>query len=112
MRIARTGTRPGARRPGCPNARALPGADRSDLGGQGTEQADLYFAYGFVVANGWIVQNPSINGYSGGFGHHMATGVTIVVEATKSEIATSNEIAFGILREVTRYVTPATPINF
>jgi hypothetical protein len=42
----------------------------------------------------------------------MATGVTIVVEAPKSEIATSNEIAFGILREVTRYVTPASPINF
>jgi D-alanyl-D-alanine carboxypeptidase len=80
--------------------------------GKGPNKPDLYFAYGFVVANGWIVQNPSINGYSGGFGHHMATGVTIVVEATKSEIATSNEIAFGILREVTRYVTPATPINF
>ena len=53
--------------------------------GKGRNRPDLYFAYGFVVANGWIAQNLSINGYSGGFGYHLATGVTIVVEATKSE---------------------------
>ena len=80
--------------------------------GKGPNKPDLYFAFGFLVANGWITQNPSINGYSGAFGYHLATGVTIVVEATKSETATSDAIAFDILREVTRYVTPATPINF
>ena len=79
--------------------------------GKGSNTPDLYFAFGFVVANGWIAQNPSINGYSGAFGYHLATGVTIVVEATKSETATTDAIAFDILREVTRYVTPATPIN-
>jgi D-alanyl-D-alanine carboxypeptidase len=36
--------------------------------GKGKNRPDLYFAFGFVIANGWIVQNPSINGYSGGFG--------------------------------------------
>ena len=45
--------------------------------GKGKNRPDLYFAYGFVVANGWIVQNPSINGYSGAFGYNLATGVTI-----------------------------------
>ncbi len=30
--------------------------------GKGKNESDLYYAYGFVVANGWIVQNPSING--------------------------------------------------
>jgi hypothetical protein len=38
--------------------------------------------------------------------------VTIVVGATKSETAPSDASAFYILFEVTRYVTPATPINF
>jgi len=80
--------------------------------GKGQNKPDLYFAYGFVVANGWIVQNPSINGYSGGFGYNLANGVTIVVEATKSENATTDASAFDILREVTKYVTPASPINF
>ena len=80
--------------------------------GKGGNRPDLYFAFGFVVANGWIVQNPSINGYSGGFGYNLASGVTVVVGATKSETATTDAIAFDILREVTKYVTPATPINF
>jgi D-alanyl-D-alanine carboxypeptidase len=80
--------------------------------GKGKNRPDLYFAYGFVVANGWIVQNPSINGYSGAFGYNLANGVTIVVEATKSETSTTDEAAFDILRQVVNYVSPASPINF
>jgi hypothetical protein len=41
--------------------------------GKGQNKPDLFFAYGFVVANGWIVQNPNINGYSGAFGYNLAT---------------------------------------
>ena len=80
--------------------------------GKGRNRPDLYFAYGFVVSNGWLAQNPNINGYSGAFGYNLSNGVTIVVEATKSETATTDASAFDILREVTKYVTPATPINF
>jgi hypothetical protein len=80
--------------------------------GKGRKRPDLYFGYGFVIANGWIAQNPSINGYSGALGYHLATGVTIVVAATKSETAKTDAAAFDLLREVTKYVTPARPINF
>jgi D-alanyl-D-alanine carboxypeptidase len=80
--------------------------------GKGRDTPDLYFAYGFVVSNGWIVQNPSINGYSGAFGYNLSNGVTIVVEATKSETTATDASAFDIFREVINYVTPATPINF
>ncbi|HEY3930125.1 MAG TPA: serine hydrolase domain-containing protein [Candidatus Koribacter sp.] len=80
--------------------------------GKGGNRPDRYFAYGFVVANGWMVQNPSINGYSGGFAYNPANGVTIVVEATKSETTTTDLSAFDILRDVVKYVTPAKPINF
>ena len=79
---------------------------------KGNKRPDLYFAYGFVVANGWIVQNPSINGYSGAFAYNLANGVTITVEATKSENATTDAAAFDILREVVKYVTPNSTINF
>jgi hypothetical protein len=37
---------------------------------------------------------------------------TIVVEAAKSKTGASDLIALEILREVTKYVTPATPINY
>jgi D-alanyl-D-alanine carboxypeptidase len=80
--------------------------------GKGRNKPDLYFAYGFVVPNGWIVLNPSINGYSGAFGYNLSNGVTIVVEATKTETTTTDASAFDIFREVINYVTPATPINF
>jgi D-alanyl-D-alanine carboxypeptidase len=80
--------------------------------GKGKNRPDLYFACGFIVANGWLAQNPSINGYSGAFAYNLSNGVTIVVGATKSEATTTDASAFNILREVTKYVTPATPINF
>jgi CubicO group peptidase (beta-lactamase class C family) len=80
--------------------------------GKGRNKPNLYFAYGFVVANGWLVQNPSINGYSGAFGYNLANGVTIVVEATTSKNTTIDAPAFDIFRNVVKYVTPASPINF
>jgi D-alanyl-D-alanine carboxypeptidase len=80
--------------------------------GKGGNRPDLYFAYGFGVANGWIIQNPNMNGYSGAFGYSLPTGVTIVVETTKSETSSNDAAAFEILREVVKYVTPDAPINF
>ncbi len=80
--------------------------------GKGRNRPDLYFAYGFVYSNGWLLQNPSINGYSGAFGYNLATGVTIVVAATKSEASTTDSSAFNIFRQVVSYVTPNSPINF
>jgi hypothetical protein len=80
--------------------------------GKGNNKPNLYFAYGFVVANGWLVQNPSINGYGGAFGYNLANSVTVVVEATKSETATTDASAFDIFRELVKYVTPTSPINF
>lgn len=44
--------------------------------------------------------------------YNLANGVTMVVAATKSETATTDASAFAILREVVKYVTPASPINF
>jgi hypothetical protein len=35
-----------------------------------------------------------------------------VVAATKTETTTTDAAAFDILREVTKFVTPAAPINF
>jgi hypothetical protein len=42
----------------------------------------------------------------------LSNGVTVVVEATKSETATTDASAFGILSEVIKYVTPSMALNF
>jgi hypothetical protein len=78
--------------------------------GKGGNQPDLHVAYGFVVANG-IVQNPSINGYSGAFGYnlqrrdHRGRG-------HQERDRHDRRVRLRHSREVTKYVTPVTPINF
>jgi len=51
--------------------------------GKGGNRPDLYFAYGFVYANGRLVQNPDMNGYNGGFAYTPTNGVMLIVAATK-----------------------------
>jgi hypothetical protein len=58
--------------------------------GEGRNKSDLYFAYGFVVSNGWIVQNSNINGYSGAFGCNLSNGVT-----ETGEISTGQAVCQG-----------------
>ncbi|GMU58217.1 MAG: hypothetical protein AMXMBFR33_73630 [Candidatus Xenobia bacterium] len=80
--------------------------------GKGRNRPDLYFAYGFINSNGWLLQNPNMNGYSGAFAYNLSTGVTLVVAATKNENPSIDPAAIHILREVIAYVTPGSPLNF
>jgi len=80
--------------------------------GLGGNRPDLHFCYGFIYANGWYVQNPSMNGYSGAFAYNPANGITLVVAATKNENPTVDPGAIYILKEVIKTVTPETPLNF
>ena len=41
-----------------------------------------YFAYGSLVTGGWIIGNPSLNGYMGFTAQHRDPSVTIVVWST------------------------------
>ena len=80
--------------------------------GKGINRPDVYFAYGFVVTNGWYVQNPNMNGYSGAFAYHPTHGITLVVETTKNANPAIDPAGIHILREVIKYVTPASPLAF
>ncbi|MEO7634166.1 MAG: serine hydrolase domain-containing protein [Sphingomicrobium sp.] len=72
----------------------------------------VYFAHGFVVANGWYVQNPDFNGYAGAFAYNPAHDLTLVIVSTKSEKPVIDPAAIHILTEMIRQVTPETPLNF
>jgi CubicO group peptidase (beta-lactamase class C family) len=72
---------------------------------------DLYFASGFVVANGWYVQNPGFNGYSGAFAYLPARDLTILVFTTQGENPKSDAQAFTILKKVAESLAPQSPIN-
>lgn len=57
--------------------------------GKGNNKSNLYFAMGFVVANHWLIQNPSFGGYSGIFAvlpeKHMVFIAFNTLKATKNE---------------------------
>lgn len=80
--------------------------------GKGKNRADLYFAYGFVVANGWYFQNPNMNGFNGAFAYNPSRKVTLVVATTKDPKPAIDPAGIHILKKVVEYVTPDTPLPF
>lgn len=79
--------------------------------GQGRNRPDRYFAYGFAVVNGWFVQNPNMNGYSGGFAYHPPTGTTLVVAATKRPGCQTVSPAQAILDRLADLAVPEAPLD-
>ena len=76
------------------------------------EKPGLYFASGFVVVNGWCVQNPSFNGFSGAFGYQPYGDYTVIVYGTMAEDTEPGNQSFNILKELSKFLTPDKPINF
>jgi D-alanyl-D-alanine carboxypeptidase len=73
---------------------------------------DIYFAMGFVVSNGWYLQNPSINGYTGVMGYLPDLNLTLVVFASQSADPKVGHPAFEIFKAMVRNLVPGHPINF
>ncbi|HMS64515.1 MAG TPA: serine hydrolase domain-containing protein [Ignavibacteria bacterium] len=79
---------------------------------EGAVLPDLYFASGFVVANGWYIQNPSFNGFSGAFGYLPSEELIVVIFTTKSDDVKQETNAFQIFKELIKMITPDSEINF
>lgn len=73
---------------------------------------DLYFATGFVVANGWFLQNPNINGYTGVMGYLPDQELTLVVFASQTAEPEVEHPALEIFKDLVLELAPSHPINF
>ncbi|MCP4384584.1 MAG: beta-lactamase family protein [Hyphomicrobiales bacterium] len=73
---------------------------------------DLYFATGFVVANGWYMQNPNINGYSGAMGYLPAEDLTLAVFASQAADPKVEHPALAIFKELVLELAPDHAIGF
>lgn len=73
---------------------------------------ELYYATGFVVSNGWYVQNPSFNGFSGAFGYEPEKNLTVVIFTTETEETNNAFTAFEIFKKLVSKLTPERQINF
>jgi D-alanyl-D-alanine carboxypeptidase len=78
----------------------------------GINGTDVYMGSGFVVLNGWYAQNPSMNGYRGGYGYYPDKELTIVVFTTESETSGDDNFAFQIFKELVKKFTPEAAIKF
>lgn len=73
---------------------------------------DIYFASGFLVTEGWYMQNPSFNGFSGSFGYNPDGEYTLIVYSTIAEDSKAGVKAFDIFKELIEIITPGTKLNF
>jgi hypothetical protein len=74
--------------------------------------SSLYFAAGFIVANGWFCQNPNFNGYGGAYGYLREQDLTVIVYTSQGPVPPKDHQAFNILKGIVSHLTPERPINF
>ena len=72
---------------------------------------ERYFAYGSLVTGGWVVGNPSLNGYMGFTAQHRDPSVTIVVWSTAAPANTEESNASQTISQRIAAVVSDEPIN-
>jgi D-alanyl-D-alanine carboxypeptidase len=70
-----------------------------------------YFAYGSLVSGGWIVGNPSLNGYQGFTAQHRDPSVTIVVWSTAGPTNTDESNASQTISQRIAGIVSDEPID-
>jgi D-alanyl-D-alanine carboxypeptidase len=70
-----------------------------------------YFAYGSLVSGGWIVGNPSLNGYQGFTAQHRDPSVTIVVWSTAGPTNTEESNASQTISQRIAGIVSDEPID-
>ena len=68
---------------------------------------DLYFGLGIVVSNGWYVQNPALNGYTGVMAYLPGRRLSVAIVSTQ-RIGASSEPSYAsrLLEKLSAYLTP------
>jgi D-alanyl-D-alanine carboxypeptidase len=81
--------------------------------GMGPFTKQLYYALGISVANGWQVQNPFLDGYTGASAYLPGKDVTIGIVTTQlpRSAGSSANFATDLLAPLTEYLSPAQPIK-
>lgn len=70
-----------------------------------------YFAWGSLVSGGWVLGNPSLNGYMGFTAQHRNPSVTIVVWSTGAPTNTEESNASSTIAERIAGIVSDEPIN-
>jgi D-alanyl-D-alanine carboxypeptidase len=82
--------------------------------GMGKFTKQTYYGLGITVANGWQVQNPFLNGYTGASAYLPGKDMTIGIVTTQLPrgAASGTEFATVLLAQLSEYLSPDHPIVF
>jgi CubicO group peptidase (beta-lactamase class C family) len=83
----------------------------ADPSGLGHVAPGIHFGLGILVGNGWRVQNPNLNGYTGIVGYLPASQMSVAIVTTLSQRIGGSETAYSteLLNRLARYLTPGHP---
>jgi D-alanyl-D-alanine carboxypeptidase len=76
--------------------------------GMGAFTKDNYFGLGILVVNGWYLQNPNLNGYTGVMAYLPARKLSVAIVATH-RLGASDELSYAplVLARLSAYLAPA-----
>lgn len=74
----------------------------------------LYYALGILVDNGWQIQNPVIDGYTGIMAYLPSRGISVGLLTTQLPRSSNNATSYAslIFKPLSAYLSPAHPAEF
>lgn len=71
----------------------------------------IHFGLGILVGNGWRVQNPNLNGYTGIEAYLPSRGISVAIVTTLSRRIGASETAYSteLFNRIAGYLTPGHP---
>ena len=79
--------------------------NRRTAGQRGVEQL---YGLGLIAGNGWRLQNPNLNGYSGVLGYQTHGKITVAITTTNSPASAAADEAFSqqAFKRIAEYLSP------
>lgn len=83
----------------------------ADPSGLGHVAPGIHFGLGILVGNGWRVQNPNLNGYTGIEAYLPSRGISVAIVTTLTQRIGASETAYSteLFNRIARYLTPGHP---
>lgn len=83
----------------------------ADPAGLGRVAPGIHFGLGILVGNGWRVQNPNLNGYTGIEAYLPSRAMSVAIVTTLSPRIGASETAYSteLFNQIARYLTPGHP---
>ncbi|MBS1863998.1 MAG: class A beta-lactamase-related serine hydrolase [Actinobacteria bacterium] len=83
----------------------------ADPSGLGTVAPGIHFGLGILVGNGWRVQNPNLNGYTGIEAYLPSRQISVAIVTTLLPRSGASETAYSteLFNRLARYLTPGHP---